>query len=131
MTPQPAAPAAAAEGQRSLTKAQKDKLVSLLTGRPKGQVSVTCMANDLEAQAFFNELVHVMDSTGWKVVKTAPTAVAGTSKGLHFQIKSPDQEPENAKYLIHSFIEAGVKPSTELNKAVPDNTLLLIVGHKP
>ena len=89
------------------------------------------MRNDLEAQTYFNELVNVLDATGWKIVKTAPASLASAPKGLHFQIKSPDQEPENAKYLIHSFIEVGVKPSTELNKAVPDGTLLLIVGHKP
>jgi len=132
--PRPAAPAPAkAEdpNQRHLTKEQKDRLVSLLNGRPKGQVSVTYMANDVESQTYFNELVAILGSTGWKMNKTGPTSLASAPKGIHFQIKTPADEPENAKYLIHSFMEAGIKPSTELNRAVPASTLVLIVGHKP
>jgi len=133
VVPAAAVPAKPVEdsSQRHLTKLQKDKLISLLNSRPKGQVSVTYMLNDQESQTYFTELMGVLHATGWKAVNAGPTSLASAPKGLHFQIKNPEQEPENAKYLIHSFLEVGIKPSTELNRAVPEATLVLIVGHRP
>ena len=116
---------------RHLAKDESAKLLSLLSSRPKGLVNVTCMKGDAESQGFLHELTGILTSAGWKVTDLGPTADATAPKGLHFQIKSIQNEPENAKYLIHSFIETGLKPTTELNKSVAESTLLLVVGHKP
>jgi cell division protein FtsB len=115
---------------RALSKDQKDRLLAALSSNPKGVVTVTYLQNDPETQAFAHELMTAMASAGWKATDVGPTKDIGGIQGLHFQIKNIQNEPENAKYLIHSFIEVGLKPNTELNKTMPDNTLLLIVGHK-
>lgn len=117
--------------QRHLSHDEKSKLSSLLGSRPKGAVSVTYMANDPESQAYSHELAGTLAAAGWKVTETGATTDATNPKGLHFQIKNVQNEPENARYLIHTFIELGYKPVTELNKIVPDMTLMLVVGHRP
>jgi hypothetical protein len=89
------------------------------------------MANDLESQTYFNELVSILVATGWRMIRIGPTALASAPKGIHFQIRTPADEPEYAKYLIHSFLEVGIKPGTELNRALPGSTLLLLVGYRP
>jgi len=105
--------------------------VALLNGRPRGQVSVAYMANDLESRTYFEELVDILGSTGWKLVKLGPTTLRSAPRGIHFQIRTRADEPEYAKYLIHSFLEVGLNPSTKLNRALPASTLMLIVGYHP
>jgi hypothetical protein len=116
--------------ERHLSHDERTKLASVLSSRPKGAVSVTFMTNDPEGQAYSHELASALSAAGWKVTEVGPTTDATNPKGLHFQIKNVQNEPENAKYLIHAFIENGFKPVTELNKVVPEMTLMLVVGHK-
>ncbi len=115
---------------RHLTADQKQKLTSLLASRPKGAVNVAHMANDPESEAFAKEILGALVASGWKAASVGATGEFPGSKGLHFQIKSIQEEPENAKYIIHTFIELGMKPNTELNKSLPDFTLRLVVGHR-
>ena len=122
--PRPEAPQRHLEGQTRV------KLLALLKQRPKGKVEITFMKGDGESQVFAGEIAELVGSAGWQTTRLGPMAEFPGSSGLHFMIKSIDAEPENTKFLIHSFIEAGLKPSTELNKTLREDTLLLVVGHR-
>lgn len=129
--PAQAAPAQPAEvPQRHLDGPSRARLLTLLKERPKGKVEVTYMKGDGESQAFAGEIAELVGSAGWQTTRLGPMAEFPGSAGLHFMIKSIDAEPENTKFIIHSFIEAGLKPSTELNKTLREDMLLLVVGHR-
>jgi len=138
--PAPAAPAAAPEPARpvsakpgpapAMAPAQKSRLLSLLQDRPKGKVNITNIKGDAASQAYAAELARVLSAAGWDTVWLSPKADFPDATGLFFMIRSPGSEPENTKYLIHAFIEAGLNPNTVLDKSVPDDTLLLVVGHR-
>jgi hypothetical protein len=136
--PAPAAPAAPAPvkpaadsdtAQYHMPAALKSRLVTLLRARPKGKVSITSIKGAANAQAYAAEIASMLASAGWETVRLGPMFDRPGTKGLHFMIKSADSEPENTKYIIHSFMEAGLNPSTELNKSLQEDTLLLVVGN--
>jgi len=126
----PARPAAEDAAQHHLPPALKARLIALLQERPKGQVNISSMKGDPDSLAYSTELASVLTAGGWSTVRMGPMAEFPGSAGLFFMIKSAGSEPENTKYIIHSFIEAGLRPSTVLNKALQENTLLLVVGHR-
>ena len=113
-----------------MAPAQKSRLLSLLQDRPKGKVNITNIKGDAASQAYAAELARVLSAAGWDTVWLSPKADFPDATGLFFMIRSPGSEPENTKYLIHAFIEAGLNPNTVLDKSVPDDTLLLVVGHR-
>jgi len=122
-------PAKTAPGP-AISAAQKSRLLTLLLGRPKGKVKITNIKGDGNSQAYAAELARILSAAGWEAVWLGPKPDFPDATGLFFMIKSPGSEPENSKYLIHSFIEAGLKPNTVLDKSVQENTLLLVVGHR-
>jgi len=123
-------PAAPEKAQRHLAGPTREKLIALLKERPKGKVGITYMKGDVEAQAYSVELAVVLASAGWETVNMGAMADFPGANGFHFMIKNAGSEPENTRFIIHSFIEAGLKPNTELNKSLQEGTLLLVVGHK-
>jgi len=129
--PAPAPPAApVAANPAPMPVGIRSRLLTLLQERPKGKVSITGMKGDPDSLAYSAELASVLKAAGWETVRLEPMADFPGSNGLHFMIKSAGSEPENTKFIIHSFIEAGLKPSTVLNKSLQENTLLLVVGHR-
>jgi hypothetical protein len=108
----------------------RSRLLALLQARPKGTVNLTSMQGDADAQAECAELATVLAAAGWETVRLGPMAEFPGSRGFHFMIKNAAAEPEHTKFIIHAFIEAGLKPSTELNQALRDDMLLLVVGHR-
>jgi hypothetical protein len=128
--PVPAKPAAEPDtAKQHMPAALKARLLALLQGRPKGKVSITSIKGAANSQAYAAEIAGILASAGWETVRLGPMFDRPSTKGIHFMIKSAGSEPENTKYIIHSFMEVGLNPSTELNKSLQEDTLLLVVGN--
>lgn len=117
--------------QRKLTPEQRAKLLSLLHSMPRPPIKILSMMGDTESMNFASELASVFRSAGWSVTGPNQAMLAGNPKGLLIVVHSQDKAPAGAGDLQAALENTGFKAEGEANSGYPENSLALIVGHKP
>lgn len=119
---------------RHLTKEQQAALIEMLSGEPKGPVSVVCVMGDGEGNAFATQISDVLKAAGWTVLSGGVTQAAysgGDPMGLGIIVHSAITTPLFAARIQRAFFSIGIPlaGAERLDQIVGAATIL--VGHKP
>ena len=117
---------------RHLTSDQRRKLITVLSGEPKGEIEVNCVGPQPEPCAFASEIVDVLKAVGWNVSKfiQGVIPVGGTPVGLAIRVNSK-AAPARAAALQKAFAAVGLSAPGIVAEGLPEDSVILEVGSKP
>lgn len=118
---------------RRLTTEQKNNMVAMLRGEPKGEVEVSCVMGDREGNDFATDIGGVLYDAGWNKNKGASQTAytEGDPIGFGMLVHSDQNPPAYLVRLQRAFFAAGLPLPVAINASVPDGKATLLVGHKP
>lgn len=121
----------ARQADRFLTRAENDRLVSLVKGRKGGSVCIVSIMGDLEAIRYANQFKSAFDAAGWKVSgveqKNDPT---GMSFGIIVCVRDLASPPPHAPFIRDELVSMGFNVGYSANNEVLDDIPWLVVGSK-
>jgi len=118
---------------RTISMAQRTRLMDILRQAPKGPVSVTCVLGDGEGFALAREIEQVLTASGWRVEGGVTQGVFGPRNpiGTALAIHDPKTPPTHAAPLQHTFTSVGIPLLASASAEVPEGTVRIMVGNKP
>ena len=118
---------------RHLTREQKIQLTELLSKKPRGEISISCVVSNREALDFAKEIFSILKELKWKVVgKINAIQIFGSQPvGLKLTIKT-QRAPSliSLENLRHAFDQIGFKITTGLDNNLSEFTVGVFVGEK-
>jgi hypothetical protein len=117
---------------RNLTADQITELVRLLSGEPKGTVSITCVMGDGEGNAFATQIDGALKAAGWPGNGVSQAAFSGGDPtGFGILVHSAATAPPYAGRLQRVFFSIGIPLAGVELPSAAEGTVQIIVGHKP
>jgi len=126
---------------RHLPAEGKARLISRLTGDPKGELEIRCPIGSPEAREFALELLQVFKTSGWNATLNDRVIMAPVPVGLKLWVHAERQDtregeqmtaeaPQRAISILNAFKDSHLSIETQFNPDVPKEGLVLIVGFK-
>jgi hypothetical protein len=117
---------------RRLTEEQQTALIGLLSGTPKGKVSITCVMGDGEGKAFATQVDAVLKSAGWTTSGVSQGVFSPDDPvGFGIRVRSAISAPPWARRLQEAFFSIGTPMEGVENPEQTDGTVEIVVGRKP
>ena len=119
---------------RHLTDTQKTKLISLLRGKPSGDILIRCLNGNLESCGFAKQITDTLTLAGWNVNGPREEIIfskAGPPLGLFIIVQNGESAPIRAGILQQALEEIGFPAPAQLDKRIQINAVELLVGTKP
>lgn len=116
---------------RKLQPEQREKLLSVLVNRPKGQVIINTILGDSEAYSFAEELQDILVSAGWKSEGINQSIYNRIPIGLVVQVENRSSPPLHAISLQQSFATIGFEVIGQYQPENPKDSVIFIVGRRP
>lgn len=122
------------QAPRTLTPAQRVRLIEILKKSPKGEIDITCIMGDGEGNAFATEIDGLLKAAGWTVTGGGVTQAVysgGNPRGAGILVRNASTAPAYAATLQQAFQEIGLPvPAAEVPD-LPEGIVKLVVGNKP
>lgn len=117
---------------RRLSEIQQRQLILLLSGTPKGPVSISCVIGDGEGQAFAMDIYRALRAAGWTIDGDGVTQAAytGDPVGLGLLVHSAATAPAYAIRLQRAFFSIGIPLEGAQVSNIPEGKVSIVVGHK-
>lgn len=112
-----------------LSSSQFSKLVEVLSGGPKGEISyLFFLSGDSESAEFAWDLEQALRKGGWTINNRG----MGNGHGLRgLEVGTGNPESQELKALLSAFSSVGISVGLRVHPKWPPNTINLDVGNKP
>ncbi|MGH9701153.1 MAG: hypothetical protein ACRD52_17070 [Candidatus Acidiferrales bacterium] len=119
---------------RHLSAEQRSELIKLLSGEPRGPISIVTLLGDGEATTFTEEVAGVFKSAGWTIADDGPIrAVFSGSPPIGFGIIVRDATvpPPYAARIQLAFFQVGFPMGGAEDKTFSMDKVEILIGRKP
>jgi flagellar basal body-associated protein FliL len=116
---------------RRLTQEQEKALIRLLSGEPRGPVTILCPANDAESGAFAGQITGALRSAGWAAQRADVVYGGGGPVGFGIVVHSFITAPPYVARIQGAFFSVGIAPGGIEDPKLPEREVQIVVGHKP
>ncbi|MBI1762989.1 MAG: hypothetical protein HYR56_16300 [Acidobacteria bacterium] len=117
---------------RSFTPTQRQRLLQRLRQWPPINFHLSAVQGDKEANSFALQIKSLLEEVGW-TQKSFGQFIPGGSSPIGVLIIARDQAsaPKAGAALQEELTALGVESPGSLDAGMPDNTIRIIVGHRP
>jgi hypothetical protein len=122
---------AAKQRPRALTQDQQSTLLGLLGQQPKGDVLITAVMSDPEAERFALQLYELFKKAGWNPKGVNLAMMSPAPSGVFLKIKDKEAPPAHAGLVQAALAAAQVEAPCVIDAKLDGKLVGLLVGHKP
>ena len=120
----------AKQTDRHISQTQRNLILALLKNAPRGPLAKACVGDDPEAEAFFRELLNILNAAGYPHSETATMVGGIPRRGLHLSVGDTNNMPPHASSLFFALRIADTNLMVWQQGNLPSDTVRLTVYRK-
>lgn len=122
---------AAKQKPRALTQAQQLTLLNLLSVGAKGNVTITAVMSDPEAERFAMQLFEIFQKAGWNPKGVNLSMIMPSPSGIFLKVHARESTPPHAAQIQSALMVVEVETPGVIDPKIEKDVVELLIGHKP